>query len=192
MQKRLILASESPRRQQLLTELGFEFDVVKANVIESTDASMGIASLCESNAALKAQEVVSIFPNDIVLAGDTLVALAGEPLGKPKSLQEAKLMLSRLSGTEHRVCTGMCVAAAGREERFHQITEVHFKDYNDAVIDEYLELVDVMDKAGSYGIQHYGNMLVDKVVGDYSNVVGLPQELVHGALIAFGVSPKHG
>lgn len=191
MQKRLILASESPRRQQLLTELGFEFDVVKAHVEELTDASMGIAALCETNAALKAQEVVSIFPNGIVLAGDTLVALDGEPLGKPESLEQAKEMLQRLSGSVHQVCTGMCVAAAGREQRFHQITEVHFKHYDDEVIDEYMKLVDVMDKAGSYGIQHHGDMLVDKVIGDYSNVVGMPQELVHSTLIAFGVSPKH-
>ncbi|WP_018969855.1 Maf family protein [Rubritalea marina] len=190
MQKRLILASESPRRQQLLAELGFEFDVIKAEVEELHDASMGIANLCETNAALKAREVVSLFPYGIVLAGDTLVALDGEPLGKPKSLDEAREMLRRLSGSVHQVCTGMCVAAAGTEQRFHQITEVHFKSYDDAVIEDYIAKVNVMDKAGSYGIQHYGDMLVEQVVGDYSNVVGMPQELVHSTLIAFGVSPK--
>lgn len=187
-EKRLILGSGSPRRRELLEEMGYVFEVVTTDVEEVHDAGMGLAELCELNAALKARAVTGLVGGDaVVLGGDTLVSLDGEALGKPKSEEEAVGMLRRLSGRAHEVCTGMCLVGDGREERFHVVTEVVFKELDDGLIREYMGRVDVMDKAGSYAVQECGEMIVEEVRGDFSNVVGLPQEELRKRLEGFGL-----
>ena len=175
---KLILGSGSPRRRQLLAELGYSFEVHTADVEELHDASISLRELCEHNARLKAEEVAKRFPDDVVLGADTLVYLDEKPLGKPKSKAEALQTLLMLSGRTHCVCTGMCLVYRGESHMFSEVTEVLFKTLSEEVAQEYMAKVDVMDKAGSYGIQEHGEMIVESVEGDFSNVVGLPQALV--------------
>lgn len=187
--KKLILASGSPRRKELLGELGYQFEVVLSPAEEVHDHEMELVELCELNGALKGRAVLEMHPDAVVLAGDTLVYIDETPLGKPKSEQEAVEMLRRLSGKEHSVCSGMCLCEHGREVRFHEVTKVLFKELDDETIREYMRKVDVMDKAGAYAVQEHGEMIIEKLIGDYSNVVGMPQKLVDERLRAFGLKP---
>src|SRR5690606_19240445 len=110
----------------------------------------------------------------VVIGADTLVHIDGEPLGKPKDMDEARAMLRRLSGRAHTVCTGVCLVLPGGVARaFHELTEVRFRDFDDAVIDAYLGKVNPLDKAGAYGIQEHGEMLVEEILGNFDNVMGL-------------------
>jgi len=175
---KIILASGSPRRRELLTELGIVFDVYTSDVEELHDASLPLRELCEYNAMLKAQDVAERYKGQLVLGADTLVYKDNSPLGKPKSEEEAKQTLLSLSGSFHTVCTGLCLTDGIRKKRFSEVTKVQFKSFDLSVINEYMSLVNVMDKAGSYAIQEHGEMLVESIIGDKSNVVGLPQSLV--------------
>lgn len=191
MKKRLVLASGSPRRRELLGELGFEFEVMSSPAEEVHDEAMGLVELCELNAFLKAKAVADLLGDGVVvLGGDTLVCLDGVALGKPKSEEEAVGMLRRLSGREHEVCTGMCLVEGERKERFSVVTRVFFRELSDAVIADYMSKVNVMDKAGSYAVQECGEMIVERVEGDFTNVVGLPQEEVGRRLCGFGLQPE--
>jgi len=191
MSKRFVLASGSPRRRELLEELGFAFEVMSSPAEEVHNDEIGLVGLCELNASIKAKAVAEIVGGDVVvLGGDTLVCLDGVALGKPKSEEEAVSVLRNLSGREHEVCTGMCLVEGEREERFHVITKVVFKELNDELIREYMSKVNVMDKAGSYAVQECGEMIVAEVLGDFTNVVGLPQEEVRRRLSGFGLQPK--
>jgi len=187
MRNDLILASSSPRRKELLGELGYEFEVVCAEVEELHDASLKLRELCEHNARLKAQEVAVKHAGKLVLGADTLVYLDATPLGKPKSEKEAIQTLKSLSGRKHCVCTGLCLVKDGELKMFSEVTEVEFKDIDEQTIRDYMNKVDVMDKAGSYAIQQCGEMLVQSIEGDFSNVVGLPQELVKQEIESFGL-----
>jgi len=181
----IVLASGSPRRRELLEEAGLEFEVKPSPADEIHDASMAPAELCEENAKLKARAVV--VPGAAVIGADTLVFIDDEPLGKPKDLAEARGMLARLSGREHTVCTGVCVVAPdGSPDCFHELTKVRFRDLGEDVIDAYLEKVNPLDKAGSYGIQEHGEMLVEGIEGSFDNVMGLPVKLVLERLKACG------
>ena len=172
---RIVLASSSPRRHELLAGLGYDFEVIPSTGEEVHDSVMIPSQLCELNAAIKARAVAGEASAAVVIGADTLVFLDGEPLGKPRDLEQAREMLARLSGRSHAVITGVCmIMPDGREECFHETTKVFFKDYDDAVITDYLERVNPMDKAGSYGIQEHGEMLVEKIEGSYENVMGLP------------------
>ncbi len=173
--KRVILASGSPRRRELLAAAGLEFEVIPSPAEELHDASYGMAELCEENARLKAVAVAENFPDAVVIGADTLVFLEGEPLGKPKDMEEARGMLKRLAGKRHQVCTGVCVAGPGNLVRcFHEVTDVYFRELDDATISEYLEKTQPLDKAGAYGIQDQGEMIVEKIEGAFDNVMGLP------------------
>ncbi|MFC4991217.1 Maf family protein [Rubritalea tangerina] len=187
---KLILASGSPRRRELLAELGYQFEVVTSDAEEEHRSDISLVELCERNAEIKTQAVAKDLPEAVVLGGDTLVYVDQEPLGKPKDLAEAKKMLRRLSGREHHVCTGMCLIHGDRVEAFHEVSSVFFKEVDDATIDRYLEQVHVLDKAGSYAIQEHGDMLIERMEGDYSNVVGMPQRLVDVQLRSFGLQPE--
>ncbi len=124
--------------------------------------------------------VARSIPEALVLGADTLVYLEGEPLGKPRDLDEARAMLRRLSGRTHTVCTGVCLASDGGESVnvFHDLTRVTFRTLSEEAIGEYLRLVHVLDKAGSYAVQEHGESIVETVDGSLSNVVGLPIEAV--------------
>ncbi len=190
IKKRLILASGSPRRKELLAELGFSFEVITSDAEEEHRSDIPLTELCERNALLKTKAVAEFYPDAVVLGGDTLVYIDEEPLGKPKSEQEAVEMLKRLSGRAHQVCSGMCLIEGERVEPFHEVTDVVFKPIDELTIYFYMSKVNVMDKAGSYAVQECGEMLIDDVKGDFSNVVGLPQSSVLEKLGAFGLQPE--
>ena len=170
----LILASGSPRRRDMLRKVGLEFDVIPSPAEELHDEHMLLDQLCEENARLKALAVAQNYPEATVIGADTLVYIDQKPLGKPRSKEEAEATLMRLSGRTHQVCTGVCIARAGKVDSFHSITEVVFKKLSQETIKDYMSKVDVMDKAGSYAVQEHGEMIVEQVRGDYDNVVGLP------------------
>lgn len=179
---RLILASGSPRRRDMLRKVGLEFDVIPSPAEELHDESMALDQLCEENARLKALAVAQDYPEATVIGADTLVYVDQTPLGKPHSKEEAAAMLMRLSGRTHQVCTGVCIARAGEVDSFHAITEVVFKKLSEKIIRDYMAKVDVMDKAGSYAVQEHGEMIIEQVRGDYDNVVGLPVGQLLGKL----------
>lgn len=180
---RLILASGSPRRRELLAAAGVEFEVVVSPAEELHDASIPLAELCERNAELKAAEVAARHPDAVVIGADTLVWIDGEPLGKPRDLAEARAMLRRLAGRRHTVCTGVCaIFPGGRIERFHELTGVDFLPLDEARIEAYLERTNPLDKAGAYGIQDSGELIVAGIEGAFDNVMGLPVARVLMAL----------
>lgn len=156
-----------------------DFVVVTADEVEEAhDASLSPAVLTEHNARLKAGAVAARHPGALVLGADTLVYLNGDPLGKPASEDEAAAMLRRLSGRTHTVCTGVCLAGPGSGEPdcFHDLTLVTFRPLTEEIISEYLRRVHVLDKAGAYAAQEHGELIIERMDGSWSNVVGLPVE----------------
>ena len=158
----------------MLTEAGLDFDVIPSPAEELHDESMSLHLLCEANAELKALAVAKQYPDATVIGADTLVYIDETPLGKPRSEVEARATLAKLSGRNHQVCTGVCIAQGEKMKTFHAITEVVFKNLTSDVIAGYMSKVNVMDKAGSYAVQEHGDMIIEEVRGDYDNVVGLP------------------
>ncbi len=180
----IVLASASPRRRDLLEGAGVVFEVVVSPAEEIHDPTLSPAVLCEHNAVLKAVAVAAQRPEATVIGSDTLVFLDGEALGKPADLAEARAMLRRLAGRTHQVCTGVCVIFPGGERRrvFHDTSEVTFLPLDDAAIEQYLSVVDPLDKAGAYGIQQHGERIIAGIRGSFHNVMGLPVEQVVAAL----------
>ena len=174
----LVLASASPRRQDLMWEAGYTFDVVVPNVDEAHDASLSCEALTMANAKLKAEAGLVMKPGTTVIGADTLVYLDELPLGKPKDLTEAREMLEKLSGRVHQVCTGVALASETGTETFAVVTEVEFLPLTEDRITEYLGKVHVLDKAGSYAVQEHGDLIVKRVSGSLSNVIGLPMEVL--------------
>jgi septum formation protein len=172
----LILASASPRRAQLLKDAGFTFTVVPGAAEELHDEALSATDLCRKNAEIKATDVASRHPESLVIGADTLVALAGKLFGKPRDINHARAMLAELSGKTHEVVTGVCFVQGSRMESFAERTEVTFRNLSEKEIDRYLELVPVLDKAGAYGIQDRGELLVERISGSFSNVMGFPVE----------------
>lgn len=173
-----ILASASPRRRQLLKELLDDFTIIVAKGEEKADDTLSPAALCKALATQKAREVFSLHAKGekYVLGADTVVAIDGQVLGKPKDEEDAKRMLKLLSGRTHEVFTGVCIITpCGKEFTDVSCTRVRFYPLQDDWIDVYVQGGSPMDKAGAYGIQDGG--LVQEIDGSCSNVVGLPQEL---------------
>ena len=179
----IVLASSSPRRRALLAEAGVVFEVVHSPAEEVHDAAMDLNVLCELNAVLKAEAVARLRPDATVIGSDTLVFIDDIPLGKPRDLEEARRMLRRLSGRTHQVCTGVCVIyPSGLKKVFHDITEVTFLALDDRGIDDYFLQVNPLDKAGAYGIQESGELIISGISGNYDTVMGLPVDKVIAAL----------
>jgi septum formation protein len=187
---RFILASGSPRRRQLLSEAGYEFEVLSPPVDEVAHGWLTIRELTTWNAARKAARVSEMSPDAVVLAADTLVAIDGDVLGKPRDLENAAQILRRLSGRAHEVWTAVQIshAAIGRSRSFHKMSRVHFRELDDRAIRDYLAKIDPLDKAGAYAAQGYGAEIIERIEGSYTNVVGLPMEESTRALRAFGVT----
>lgn len=185
-QRPLILASQSPRRVELMREAGFIFETLVPEVEEAHDPALTPEALTVENARRKAVAAAQQRPEALTVGADTLVYLDGEPLGKPRDLTEAGQMLARLSGRGHEVCTGVYLAWDGgrRGRGFHVITEVVFKPLSEDAIRAYHALVNPLDKAGAYGIQEYGDRIVDHYEGSWSNVMGLPMERLQEELAA--------
>jgi septum formation protein len=175
---RLILASASPRRRELLAQLGVPFEVVVADVTEHEDPATDPRVMVAHNAALKADWVSARHPDAVVLGADTTVFLDGAAINKPRDLGEARSMLRRLSGREHTVYTGVAVRVGSKGLRIDEgvSSEVTFKPFGDAVIEDYLRLVNTLDKAGAYSIQEQTGMIIAGYCGSFSNIMGLPME----------------
>jgi septum formation protein len=174
----LILASASPRRVELLRQLSLDFKVVPGNVPEVHHDQLTARELSQVNAYRKARAVAKRFPDALVLAADTLVCLDTMLFGKPATLEEAYQMLEKLQGRTHQVVTGICLLHL-REHRqavFVESTSVTFQPLDAVKIRRYLNRVNPLDKAGAYAIQEEGDLIVEKIVGSYTNVVGLPLE----------------
>lgn len=180
----LVLASASPRRVDLLRHAGFQFEIILPQVEEAHDASLTPEQLTLENARRKALAVSQIRPDALVIGADTLVYVDGQPLGKPADLDEALRMVRRLSGRTHEVCTGVTFACEGGvAQELHVITHVTFKPLTTDLIRAYHALVNPLDKAGAYGIQEQTDMLLDRMVGSFTNVIGLPVDEVSTALL---------
>lgn len=170
----LILASSSPRRKELLTNLGITFDVSASTIEEIIDPSHTPEEVVVSLAAQKAHDVAKNYPDSIVVGADTIVVKDQRILGKPKDEEDAFQMLSTLSGTTHHVLTGVALVKAGVVTSFYVDTEVTFWPLTHEEIEQYIQSKEPLDKAGSYGIQGLGAVFVKEIKGDYFSVVGLP------------------
>jgi septum formation protein len=174
----LILASASPRRAELLRQLGFAFKVVPAHVTEVQHDQMTARELAQLNSYRKARSIAKRFPDALVLGADTLVYLEAKLFGKPASLEDAFRILEDLQGRTHQVVTGVCLLCLRRHRQalFAESTAVTFRPLDEASIRRYLNTVNPLDKAGAYAIQEEGDSIIEKIVGSYTNVVGLPLE----------------
>ena len=186
----IILASQSPRRRELLKRIGIEnFKVIPAQGEELATRTLTPDQLVEELSQRKCAEVAAAHPKDLVIAADTVVSVHNRVLGKPRSEEDAARMLAALSGKLHLVYTGVTVAKEGRTLTQHEVTSVRFRTLTQADIIRYIATGEPMDKAGAYGIQGYGSVLVEGISGDYYNVMGLPVCRLARMLARFGVDP---
>ena len=186
---KIILASQSPRRKELLERMGIQdFETISPNVDESAFHGLPPEELVRRLSAEKAAAVAGKVGEDaIVIAADTVVALEGGVLGKPADELDAFKMLSALSGVRHQVYTGVTVCRGGEKQTAHEVTDVTFRELSEREIEDYISTGEPMDKAGAYGIQGYGALLIQGISGDYYNVMGLPVCRLSGMLARFGV-----
>jgi MAF protein len=185
----LILASASPRRSELLTALGFDFEVEPSNVDEEAFGGGCPAALARRIARAKAAEVAARRPDAKILAADTIVVLGGAVLNKPRDAAEARDMLLRLRGRRHRVITAVCLARGGRLRVQHAVTRVWMRPYRDDEIEASIQRGEPFDKAGGYAIQEPLFAPVAAYKGCYCNVVGLPLGITLGLLREAGTEP---
>ena len=185
----IILASNSPRRRELLAQIGIrDFQILSPDVDEAVEPGLSPARMVEALSLRKAQAAAGrAGAEDLIIAADTVVALDGRVLGKPRDQEEAFAMLSALSGREHRVYTGVTVLRGGQAATEHEETAVAFRALSPEEIRDYIATGEPMDKAGAYGIQGVGALLVQGIRGDYCNVVGLPLFRLGRMLSGFGV-----
>ena len=174
----LILASASPRRAELLRQLGIEFEVVASGAPEVQPGHLTPAEICQVNAYRKARTIARQHPDALVLGADTEVCLGVEVFGKPADFGQAEEMLARLQGRTHEVITGVCLVhlRSLRERLFAVNTSVTFRRLHAGQIRRYLARINPLDKAGAYAIQEEGDEIVNSISGSYTNVVGLPLE----------------
>jgi len=186
---RLILASASPRRRELLGTLGVAFEVVVADVVELEEPATDPRVMVAHNAALKAEWVAARHPEAFVLGADTTVFIDEQSLSKPRDGAEAREMLRRLSGRTHIVFTGLALRSPRAGWRIDQgvASEVTFKRLDEAIIEAYLARVHTLDKAGGYGIQEHGDLIVASFTGSLSNIIGLPVETTKQILTRCGL-----
>ncbi len=169
----IILASQSPRRKELLGLLHIPFTVRVADIDEAMDDTLSPYDAVAQVSRRKA-EAVKQSEDELIVAADTIVVCKGQILGKPRDEADARRMLRLLSGTDHQVMTGMTVLKGHRCVVCTEVADVHFRSLSDAQIDAYIQTGEPMDKAGSYGIQGGAALFVEKIVGDYYNIMGLP------------------
>ncbi|MCF0247144.1 MAG: septum formation inhibitor Maf [Synergistes sp.] len=186
---KFILASGSPRRRELLTAIGWEFEVIPSQSEEKLSESETPSELVMRLAREKAAEVAEKYPGRCVLGADTVVTIDGRVLGKPSSEREAAEMIAQLSGREHSVITGVAlIASDGRLINEYEETVVTFRDLSKDEIDAYISRGESMDKAGAYAIQGYGALLVEGIKGCFFNVVGLPLRRVGKMFEEMGIT----
>lgn len=185
----IILASASPRRELLLKQIGLKFRVVPSKVEEVVEPGLENSELVIKLADLKASSIARLYPDAVVLGADTAVCCAGQLLGKPQDQEDAIQMLRLLSGRIHDVVTGVVLRqeSTGLVRSEAVTTKVRFRSLNETEIAGYLATGEPFDKAGAYGIQGYGALLVESIQGCYFNVVGLPLSKLPGMFRDFGV-----
>jgi septum formation protein len=180
----IILASKSPRRQELMTLMNINFRVVLKDVDESYPESLTPAEIALHIAEKKCHAFDEMVDDEAVITADTIVSIDGQILGKPESPEHAIAMLQTLSGQKHQVITGVCILYKGQYNLFHDVSDVLFRVLSDEEIRFYVEKYQPMDKAGSYGIQEWiGLTGIVRIDGSYTNVVGLPTEKLYQALV---------
>jgi septum formation protein len=180
---KVILASASPRRKELMLGLGWPIEVCPSDLEEDFPSDMPLQHVPAFLAEKKAKHVAGMFPNEVVLAADTVVIVDGEILGKPVDKLNAQKMLRQLSGKAHEVVTGVCICYQGQCETFSDLTKVYFKHLTDNEIDYYIDHYKPYDKAGAYGVQEWiGYVAVEKMDGSFYNVMGLPVNKVYDVL----------
>lgn len=182
----LILASKSPRRQELMQLMELDFKVLLKDVDESYPDGLSPEEIACYIAEKKALAFIDERLTSLVITADTIVACNGEILGKPADAAHAKEMLTKLSGTTHQVYTGVSLAYRDKLQTFYDETEVCFRELSEEEIEHYIHQYNPLDKAGSYGIQDWlGFIAVEKITGSYTNVMGLPTEKLYTALSNF-------
>jgi septum formation protein len=174
----LVLASASPRRQELLRNAGIAFEVQPADILEKQAPGEPAKACAERLAREKALAIASLRPNDRILGADTVVVIDGQLLGKPRDAADATRMLRLLSGRKHEVITGVCLVNTDQIKVSSETTLVTFDEITDKEIVDYIATGEPMDKAGAYAIQGIASRWIPRIEGDYSNVVGLPVALV--------------
>ena len=187
--RKIILASSSPRRKELLQSLGLRFRVAPSNVREVFNPRLHPARQAEELSKQKAEAVVKKFADSLIIAADTLVAVDNEILGKPKDLQDAKRILNKLNGKKQLVITGFTIVdtATGKIVTKSVITKLSMRKISVKEIEAYIKKENVFDKAGGYAIQGVGSIFFEKIEGDYNNVIGLPLFALSRELKKFGV-----
>jgi len=191
MNKRLILASQSPRRREILDIAGYDYSVIPSNADEMQSCESPF-ELARANAYAKAKEVFDDIQdkNAVVLGSDTIVAIGNKILGKPKDEQDAFQMLKGLSGNSHYVISGFAIVGEGYEKVDYCCSEVKFKEISDSEILDYIATKEPMDKAGAYGIQEKASLFVESIKGDFFNIVGLPVSSIQPYLKDIGIYPR--
>ena len=172
--RKVVLASASPSRKMLLEQAGVDFEVVVSGVDETVPPEFTPAQTVETLAQRKGEAVLALRPEMPIIAADSVVSIDGLILGKPADDQAAKATLRRLSGRTHQLITGVCLLAGGKREVFHMSTQLTFYPLTEAEIDEYVAMGESRGRAGAYGIEGIGVVLVQSIQGDYPNIVGLP------------------
>jgi septum formation protein len=189
----LLLASKSPRRRELLSAAGFQFDTAAPQVDERSDINLSVREITALNAVRKGLAVARIHTQKIVLSADTLVALDHKIIGKPDDRDHAADILRRLSGRVHEVCSSVFILhlSRARSTMFYEISRVRFRRLDNRAIDDYFTKVNPLDKAGAYAAQGYGAAIISRIEGSHTNVVGLPMEKTIAALAKFGIKPAN-
>lgn len=188
---RIVLASKSPRRKEILQNLGIEFEVITAETDESSDIKDPCLLVCElskrkGNAVF---ELLASKEDTLVISSDTVVTLDGMILGKPKSKQDAKNMLKKLSARSHKVVSGVTLIYNNQTLTDYEVTEVKFAELNDEIIAKYVDTNEPMDKAGSYAVQGLASLMIEGINGCYFNVVGFPVHKFASMLSQIGIDP---
>ena len=185
--KHLILASSSPRRQELIKSLGLEVEIRIKPVKEEYPHRLRHFEISDYLAQLKSMPFEdTLTPNDILITSDTIVWFENKALGKPKDINDAFEMLKSLSGRTHEVITSVCFKSIGKQKTINSVTKVTFKRLSASEINYYINNFKVLDKAGSYGIQDWiGQVAVTKIEGSYFNVMGFPMDKIYNTLLTF-------
>ena len=188
--KRFILASASPRRKEILENAGFDFEIIVSDVDENITEDLSPSETVEELAKRKALAVWEENKDAVVFGCDTVVAVDGKILGKPRDDDEAFAMIKMLSGKAHTVSTGVCICTEDKISVFSNTTNVEFYTLSDETIRSYVATGESRDKAGAYGIQGYGSVLIKEIKGDYFSVMGLPVSESSRVLADFGIYGK--
>lgn len=179
---KIILASKSPRRTELLSLIGIKHEIIPSTIQEVIKNNLSPKEIVEDLSYQKAIDVASKYPNDLIIGADTIVVVNDKILGKPKDYNDAFNMLKELQGNKHQVITGVTIINGNNINTFSEIAEVIFYPMTDKEIDEYINTKDVYDKAGSYAIQGICARHIKEIKGDYNTIVGLPVSRIYQIL----------